>query len=41
MGQKPENPKLAKYADGFLPSRFEDEAYVKSLAEGGSLLGQV
>ncbi|KAJ0394692.1 hypothetical protein P43SY_005651 [Pythium insidiosum] len=41
MGQTPSNEKIARHMDSFLPSRFEDDAYVKSLANGRSLTGQV
>lgn len=41
MGETPRAPRLAEVADAFLPSRFEDRAYVASLAGDRSRLGQV
>ncbi|GLD93940.1 hypothetical protein PINS_up002545 [Pythium insidiosum] len=41
MGETPSNKKIAQFMDAFLPVRFEDDAYVQSLANGRSLTGQV
>ncbi|TMW56466.1 hypothetical protein Poli38472_006476 [Pythium oligandrum] len=41
MGQTPAHKKLAEHVNAFLPSRFEDAHYIRSLAEGGSRMGQV